>query len=130
MKPIKERIEERERCAAELAGVEVDNSTPSSHVTGKRTIAVGTYTITELYAGRAVESDFVIMVPADDLTILADGAEQPRAHQLKINDSVVLAACRAHTPQFDRLDAEIARYAKDQMREALTAALRTMEISR
>lgn len=56
----------------------------------------------------------------------ADGAKKI----LLPSDSMVMAACRAHTPQFDRLDEEIARYAKDQMREALTAALKIMEISR
>lgn len=48
---------------------------------------------------------------------------------VEITESAILAACRAHTPQFDRLDSEIARYAKDQMREALTSALKVMEIS-
>ncbi|WP_320196263.1 hypothetical protein RMR10_004445 [Agrobacterium rosae] len=44
--------------------------------TAKPTIAVGTFTITELYAGRTVESDHVFMVPADDLILLMDGEEQ------------------------------------------------------
>jgi len=56
--------------------------------------------------------------------------ERTPAPNVRVSDKAVMAACRAHTPQFDRLDAEIARYAKNQMREALTAALKVMEISR
>ncbi|KEQ05719.1 Lar family restriction alleviation protein [Pseudorhizobium pelagicum] len=43
---------------------------PQPNVRGKPTIAVGTYTITELYAGRTVESDHVFMEPADDLAAI------------------------------------------------------------
>lgn len=45
--------------------------------------------------------------------------------QLRVTDEAVLAACRAHTPQFDRLDPEISKYAVAQMRAALHAALTT-----
>lgn len=41
---------------------------------------------------------------------------------MKITDEMVLAACRAHTPQFDRMDKEIVKYAISQMRASLTAA--------
>jgi len=44
-----------------------------------------------------------------------------------ITDEMVLAACRAHTPQFDRLDTDIAKYAKAQMHDALVAALKISE---
>ncbi|GLU26672.1 hypothetical protein [Brucella sp. NBRC 12950] len=37
------------------------------------TISVGTYTITELYAGRTVATDVVIMKPADDIIWLQKG---------------------------------------------------------
>lgn len=43
--------------------------------------------------------------------------------QLRVTDEAVLVACRAHTPQFDRLDPEISKYAVAQMRAALHAAL-------
>lgn len=36
---------------------------------------------------------------------------------------ILLAACRAHTPQFDRMDAEIKKYAMEQMRAALVVAV-------
>jgi len=39
-----------------------------------------------------------------------------------MND-ILLAARRAHTPQFDRMDAEIRKYALEQMRAALTVAV-------
>lgn len=38
-------------------------------------------------------------------------------------NAILLAACRAHTPQFDRMDAEIQKYAMDQMKSALTVAV-------
>lgn len=53
-------------------------------------------------------------------------SEKDRQMEKYISDEVVIAACRAHTPQFDRLDEDIAKYAKDQMREAITAALNVM----
>lgn len=39
-----------------------------------------------------------------------------------MND-ILVAACRAHTPQFDRMDAEIREYAVQQMRAALIVAV-------
>lgn len=61
---------------------------------------------------------------------MTDDTKTPPPHtHLRVSDEAVTAACRAHTPQFDRLDADIARYAKEQMRHALTAALKVMEIS-
>lgn len=38
-------------------------------------------------------------------------------------DEIILAACRAHTPQLDQMDAEIQRYAKEQMRLAISVAV-------
>lgn len=38
------------------------------------TLSIGTYTITELYAGRTVETDVVIMKPADDIIWLQEDA--------------------------------------------------------
>lgn len=39
-----------------------------------------------------------------------------------MND-ILLAACRAHAPQFDRMDSEIKKYAIEQMRAALIVAV-------
>lgn len=39
-----------------------------------------------------------------------------------MND-IILAACRAHTPQFDQMDTEIQKYAKEQMRLAIAVAV-------
>lgn len=58
---------------------------PAENVGGKPTIAVGTYTITELYAGRTVESDFVFMEPADDLVLLTDNAS---SHSSGLEDEI------------------------------------------
>lgn len=44
---------------------------PYTNVRVKPTIAVGTYAITELYAGRTVESDHLIMEPADDMALVS-----------------------------------------------------------
>lgn len=41
---------------------------------------------------------------------------------LSLND-ILLAACRAHTPQFDRMDDDIKKYAIEQMRVALIVAV-------
>lgn len=46
----------------------------------------------------------------------------PQTHVAGITDEMVIAACRAHTPQFDRLDPVIAEYAIQQMRAGLLAA--------
>ena len=39
-----------------------------------------------------------------------------------MND-IVLAACRAHTPQFDRMDHDIQKYAANQMKAAIAVAV-------
>lgn len=39
-----------------------------------------------------------------------------------MNDTI-LAACRAHTPQFDRMDPDIKKYALQQMRAALAVSV-------
>lgn len=44
-------------------------------------------------------------------------------------DNIILAACRAHTPQFDRLDAEIQKYAIDMMKAALIAAVNDLVVA-
>jgi len=36
-------------------------------------VSIGTYTITELYAGRSVENDFAVLLPADDLAGITTG---------------------------------------------------------
>lgn len=41
---------------------------------------------------------------------------------LTAND-IILAACRAHAPQFDRMDVEIKQYAMEQMRAAIIVAV-------
>lgn len=41
----------------------------------KPRIAVGTFTITELYAGRFVETDFAFLEPADDLALITGNRE-------------------------------------------------------
>ncbi|WP_267550303.1 hypothetical protein [Rhizobium rhizogenes] len=41
---------------------------------------------------------------------------------MTINE-LLLAACRAHAPQFDHMDAEIQKYAIEQMRAALLASV-------
>lgn len=42
-------------------------------------------------------------------------------------DEIILAACRAHTPQFGRMDPEIQQYAKEQMRAAIEVAVRVLK---
>ena len=44
-------------------------------------------------------------------------------------DKIIFDACRAHTPQFDRLDAEIQKYAMDMMRSAITVAVSKLVIA-
>ncbi|MBM7046085.1 hypothetical protein [Rhizobium lusitanum] len=44
-------------------------------------------------------------------------------------NETLLAACRAHAPQFDRMDAEIRKYAMEQMRSALLAAVANLVLA-
>ncbi|NTG07184.1 hypothetical protein [Rhizobium rhizogenes] len=44
-------------------------------------------------------------------------------------NETLLAACRAHAPQFDRMDDEIRKYAMEQMRSALLAAVANLVLS-
>ncbi|CZT36166.1 hypothetical protein [Rhizobium sp. 9140] len=48
----------------------IRSPSPQAEMRSKPTIAVGTYTICELYAGRTVESDHVFMEPADDMALI------------------------------------------------------------
>jgi hypothetical protein len=38
-------------------------------------------------------------------------------------DEIILAACRAHAPQFDQMDVDIQKYAIGQMRLAIAVAV-------
>ncbi|WP_267550294.1 hypothetical protein [Rhizobium rhizogenes] len=42
---------------------------------------------------------------------------------MTLNETAVLAACRAHAPQFDRMDPTIQKYALVQMQDAISAYL-------
>lgn len=74
--------------AFEVADMMIAARNKSNSKGNVQTISVGTYTITELYSGRSVNSEYVALVPADDLKLL--GGEGPVA--TAANDIAILLA--------------------------------------
>ncbi|WP_320196261.1 hypothetical protein RMR10_004455 [Agrobacterium rosae] len=82
----------------------------------KPRIAIGTFTITELYVGRTVESDFAFLEPADDLVLLTNSDRLPSKIEVLRALQVIQ---RANGADLDEWTAGVLPC--DDIQEALTA---------
>jgi hypothetical protein len=88
-----------------------------ARLSGKKpTIAVGTYTICELYAGRVVDSDHAFMEPADDLVQLNNQDRPPSKYDVLLALEVIQQANGADLDEWTK-----GVLPSDDIREALAA---------